>query len=651
MKRLVLLLVVLSAFVLTGTATAKPPGGGVTDAPGAEDALTGGGISHVDRNRTGGERSGRDRVKLVGSLRLQPFNLEAHGDVAGYKDLAFIGKWREECPGTGVDIIDISRPHRPVKIADTLDYADTSMEDMQAIRIGRRDILAIGLQDCGNSATAGTVGLELYDITNPRNPRFLTLFNGADIPGLMADHGHVHEFDLVKRRDGTVLAALASPDSEAITSNDQGLNGIGDLLLVDITNPSAPALVGEYGVLDDPMFGVPFYLGVRQGGDARTLDHSARFNDRGTRVYLSYWDAGVIILDVRDPEDPFVIGRTSFAQGEEGNAHSIDTADDEELLIQADEDFSPFELQFTSNAFQGQRLAVEGDGSPPIVERPGRAMTGDVVHVGRGCPADPRPTPPNGTGSGITVADPYLNDPAGKIALIERGGCRFDNKVARAQQAGATGVIVYNQAGGANGDEALILMGIDNPVLDGPPGIAGTAITIPTVFVQRSTGLLLRDGAQPVTARAAAVFNGWGFLRFFDIDDPANPVQVGTFATPNTNNEAVALDGIWSVHNPEMKHDESDILYASWYSDGVRVLDIDRPSRPREVASWTGQGAPSGAPPVNIWSVVPHRGNLLASDRDFGLYVLEHDEGRDDDDDDRGRGRGRDRDRDRDDDD
>jgi hypothetical protein len=633
MRRLVLFLVAAALLALAGSATAKPPGGAVTDAPSAGPGsalLEAGGYSHVDRyrGRTGsaGRRDGDDRVRLVGALQLDPFNLAAHGDVAGYKKLAFIGKWREECPGTGVDIIDISRPRRPEKIADTRDYVDTSMEDMQAIRIGKRDILAIGLQDCGNSATAGTVGLELYDITNPRNPQFLTIFNGEDIPGLMADHGHVHEFDLVKRRDGSVLAALASPDSEAITSDAEGLNGIGDLLLVDITNPSNPTLVSEYGVLDDPMFGVPFYLSVLQGGDARTLDHSARFNRTGTRLYLSYWDAGVIILDVRDPANPFVLGRTSFQQGEEGNAHSIDTARDEEILIQADEDFSPFEFQFTSNAFDGQRLAVEAQGTPPIVERPGRELAGEVVHVGRGCPADPRPVPP---GTGLAVADPYLADPAGKIALIERGVCRFDNKVARAQQAGAVGVIVYNLAGGANGDENLILMGIDNPVIDGPPGIVGTPIDIPAVFVQRSTGLLLRDGAAPVTARAAAVFNGWGYLRFFDISDPANPVQLSTFATPNTNNEDVALDGVWSVHNPELLReeddDESNILYASWYNDGIRVLDIRRPSEPREIASWTGQGAPAGAPPVNIWSVVPHRGLLLASDRDFGLYVLRHD--------------------------
>jgi hypothetical protein len=70
-----------------------------------------------------GQRRGRrsDDVDLVGALRLEPFNLGVHGDVAGYKDLAFVGKWREACPCTGVNIIDISNPREPVKIADTRD--------------------------------------------------------------------------------------------------------------------------------------------------------------------------------------------------------------------------------------------------------------------------------------------------------------------------------------------------------------------------------------------------------------------------------------------------------------------------------------------------------------------------------------------------
>lgn len=54
--------------------------------------------------------------------------------------------------------------------------------------------------------------------------------------------------------------------------------------------------------------------------------------------------------------------------------------------------------------------------------------TGDVVYVGRGCPA-----PQN---------DAYLADPSGKIALIDRGACAVSLKVDRAAKAGAIGVLI-----------------------------------------------------------------------------------------------------------------------------------------------------------------------------------------------------------------
>jgi hypothetical protein len=145
----------------------------------------------------------------------------------------------------------------------------------------------------------------------------------------------------------------------------------------------------------------------------------------------------------------------------------------------------------TSTAFAGKRPASISLFAPKPQYN---TFSGEVVHVGRGCPA--------GSVTGSNPEDPYLADATDKIALIERGGCRFDYKVAQAQLKGAVAAIVYNSSAGG---EALLVMGGNNPVVLVPPppftwSGFGTTITIPAAFVQRSTGLLLRDGPPPVTA-------------------------------------------------------------------------------------------------------------------------------------------------------
>lgn len=61
-------------------------------------------------------------------------------------------------------------------------------------------------------------------------------------------------------------------------------------------------------------------------------------------------------------------------------------------------------------------------------------FTGNVAYVGQGCPADSiAPGSPE---------DPYLANPSGKVALIDRGACSVSLKVDRAANAGAIGVLV-----------------------------------------------------------------------------------------------------------------------------------------------------------------------------------------------------------------
>jgi subtilisin family serine protease len=64
----------------------------------------------------------------------------------------------------------------------------------------------------------------------------------------------------------------------------------------------------------------------------------------------------------------------------------------------------------------------------------GSGFSGDVAYVGRGCPA--------GSVDGQPGADAYLDDPSGKVALIDRGACNISLKVDRAAKAGAIAVLI-----------------------------------------------------------------------------------------------------------------------------------------------------------------------------------------------------------------
>ena len=67
----------------------------------------------------------------------------------------------------------------------------------------------------------------------------------------------------------------------------------------------------------------------------------------------------------------------------------------------------------------------------------GAGFTGTVAVIGRGCPA-----------AGTTPEDPYLDNPAGKVVLINRGVCAVSLKVDRAAKAGAVGVLLGLAAAG-----------------------------------------------------------------------------------------------------------------------------------------------------------------------------------------------------------
>ena len=130
----------------------------------------------------------------------------------------------------------------------------------------------------------------------------------------------------------------------------------------------------------------------------------------------------------------------------------------------------------------------------------------------------------------------------------------------------------------------------------------------------------------------------WTAQRIYDTTDLSNPVQVGAFATENAvpgRDGRIRRDGVYSVHNAVIA---GDLEYVSWYSDGVRVVDISDPGRPREVGYFIPPPSPEaaglvpGTEPTSgsfalVWGVHTDGELVFASDIVSGLWIFRYREG------------------------
>jgi hypothetical protein len=123
---------------------------------------------------------------------------------------------------------------------------------------------------------------------------------------------------------------------------------------------------------------------------------------------------------------------------------------------------------------------------------------------------------------------------------------------------------------------------------------------------------------------------GYGYLRVYDYSDPADPVQIGEYRTPNSLGLGSQGSGDYTIHNNFLVGTD---IYISWYSDGVRVVDASDPTNPKEVAYFV---PPAGQNPVKpsqrgvlsnttqVWGVYVDEatGLVYASDMNTGLWIV-----------------------------
>ncbi|HUX68601.1 MAG TPA: putative Ig domain-containing protein [Terriglobales bacterium] len=260
-----------------------------------------------------------------------------------------------DCPATGVKVVDLSQITNPQLVATVGGVPGAKQREAKVITGvsspgfhggSQGDLMAVTEQACDpNNVAGGEAGVEFFDVTDPTHPALLGSWNsglnGVSDVAFVPVPGPANSLGVVDHSQDKLYALAAVPNSESSGGPE------GDLRVLDITDPAAPREVGNWGVLAATATQMPQAV---QGSDPRVfLDTIELSSDRKT-AYLSYWDEGVVVLDVSDPlairsnnanvfldhiQYPVTsIATSSTPSSPEGNTHeALPVAGGSELLI------------------------------------------------------------------------------------------------------------------------------------------------------------------------------------------------------------------------------------------------------------------------------------------------------------------------------
>lgn len=534
------------------------------------------------------------------------FPVEIEGlttDVWAHGNFAYMGSFDQPLCSldlTGIRVIDISDPTSPEQVAFIPAKPGTRNNDVKVAHLETRhftgEILVASNEPCnapfnprqnatGMPTIPGQGGLAIWDVTDPTKPRALkqNFFKFG-----------VHNTFIWQQGDSAYMMVVDD-------------DNVQDVHIVDITKPQAPKEIAVTGQLDWP----DLDSSEIEGPAVFLHDVWVQENADGDMIaYLSYWDAGLVLLDVSDPADPVFLGDSTYPVPDvlsglppEGNGHVAAPTEDGRVAILGDEDFGKFSV-FAVTSEGSFKVGLAQFGPDPLTSFP---APGDIINTGGlGCTTGDIPLAP-GTGT--------------NIALIERGACFFSTKAANAEAQGYDAYIVFNNAAGGDG---LINMS------------AGTddVITIPGIFIGNTAGTTLTLATDPTLSALSSIVDGEGFMRVLDVSNPASIVQLGHFATEGVFVTPEPLENDRTAHNVIVRGQRA---YWSWYFEGMRVVDFItcapgggfESCTPEEVAHFvdTGEEPFSLNDHSNFWGVYVHDhpdGNtyILGSDRDSGLWIF-----------------------------
>jgi Ca2+-binding RTX toxin-like protein len=605
-------------------------------------------------------------IELVGELEVNtPADLRIDGteaepvlpgqiaDLAVHKNFAYLNSWAEPtCERGGTFVVDISNPAtpQPVGFLPALPeryHGEGAHVVTLDTPVFKGDLLAVNNESCNppEDDALGLGGFDLYDVTDPRNPK--TFVQGVGDTG---PEGELEgDFPTANSSHSTFVWQGNDRRAYAVFVDNVELH---DVDIFEITDPANPQPVGEFDLVEVANEqGVDIIDDGGLGGAADVFLHDMVVKQIGDRHILmaDYWDAGYLTFDITNPADPQYIADTTFdgpdpltgKSPQEGNGHQGEFSHDNKYILAADEDFSPYrpgQFEIATGPEAGVYDSVSVGGAASAAFLPDLVMNGPTVYGGYGCNGSDA-IPPRAT-AGL----PPLEDGEEAIVVLQRGpsgdpdnpeaACFPGEKAANGIAAGYDAVLFVNHHAGEAG--GVFCGSGDFPPSPPIVAVCTTHEALHHIFGEPSDttvpyppghGPPLGDLGEKVSADSE--FDGWGYTHLYrakTVPVPGGGKQemelIDSYAIEESLNPNFAFGfGDLSVHEFATDPDRN-IAYSSYYAGGMRVFTFGE-------GGLTEQGRYIDDEGSNFWGVeqfTTSSGERLfaGSDRDYGLQIFRY---------------------------